>query len=290
MNLKKLEPHPLGSLFPPMNDTDYAALCDSLKAHGFDEKQPIILFEDKILDGNNRYTACKKTKTTPIFEQYRGADPVGYVMARNLARRNLTPSQLATIGAEMVVQMQNQEEALKAAGTKLPKKRGGTKTAKAAKAVGVSARQVAKAAALKKKDPKAFKDVQEGKQKLGGADKKAATKRATDLRQTPAFDQAEKLVSGLYGDALAHQLGKTMPPKDFIKLSGITPEEAARIKPHLEASWGLKAALGFKSEQLSAAHTIRQLIDRTIAQGGTFDLLLSAYDTDFRIAVTTEPK
>jgi hypothetical protein len=55
------------------------------------------LYEGKILDGWNRYQAALKAKKQMRLEDYRGSDPVGFVLGKNLYRRHLTPGQRAEI-------------------------------------------------------------------------------------------------------------------------------------------------------------------------------------------------
>jgi ParB-like chromosome segregation protein Spo0J len=45
--------HALANIFPPLEGEDFDALVADIKAHGLHE--PVVLFEDKILDGRNRY-------------------------------------------------------------------------------------------------------------------------------------------------------------------------------------------------------------------------------------------
>jgi hypothetical protein len=59
--------------------------------HGL--REPIVLFEDKILDGRNRYRACTAADIQPNFENYTGDDPVAYAVSLNLRRRHLNESQ-----------------------------------------------------------------------------------------------------------------------------------------------------------------------------------------------------
>jgi ParB-like chromosome segregation protein Spo0J len=51
-------PHPLSEIFPRMNAEELDRLAEDIKANGL--KEAIWLFEDKILDGNNRYGAGLK--------------------------------------------------------------------------------------------------------------------------------------------------------------------------------------------------------------------------------------
>jgi hypothetical protein len=93
------EDHPLAAIFPLMGETDLAALADDIDANGL--RDPVWLHEGKILDGRNRYRACLLKDIDPRVEQYRGKDPVGFVVSKNLHRRHLTESQRAMVAARI---------------------------------------------------------------------------------------------------------------------------------------------------------------------------------------------
>ena len=61
---------------------------------------PITVYEGAILDGRNRYRACKLASVEPRFEQYGGDTPAAFVARINKDRRHLTPSQLAASAVE----------------------------------------------------------------------------------------------------------------------------------------------------------------------------------------------
>ena len=84
---------PLSAAFPDMDPEEFQDLLSSIKIHG--QREPITLFENKILDGWHRYQACQKLEISPATYEFDGEDPVSYVIDLNLNRRHLSPSQKA---------------------------------------------------------------------------------------------------------------------------------------------------------------------------------------------------
>ncbi len=65
-------------------------------------RDPIILFQNKILDGRNRYNICKSKKIAARFTQFGGTDLEArkFAFDVNYNRRHLTDSQRACVAAE----------------------------------------------------------------------------------------------------------------------------------------------------------------------------------------------
>lgn len=87
------------NFFPECNEQDFNAIVESMKAIGYDNKFPIYTYEEKILDGWNRYQAAKKAKVEPIIKEFRGTrqEALDFSIRANKDRRHLTSSQLATL-------------------------------------------------------------------------------------------------------------------------------------------------------------------------------------------------
>ena len=99
LNAPTFELHPLCVLFPRMAGGEFDALREDIRANGL--RMPITLYEDKVLDGGNRYMACLEAGVEPQFVQYGGTNPAGYAWSMNGPRRHLTPGQSAAIVATL---------------------------------------------------------------------------------------------------------------------------------------------------------------------------------------------
>jgi hypothetical protein len=140
--LIKYDDHPLADLFPLLGGDDLDALVADIRQHG--QREPIILCDQKILDGRNRYLACAKVPVTPRFETYQGDNPLALVTSLNLRRRHLNESQRAMIAAKLSTMRQGERTDLKPSAN-LQK----VAQADAAALLHISARTVASAAKVR---------------------------------------------------------------------------------------------------------------------------------------------
>ena len=92
--------HPAANLFPMLGETELRELSVDIAENG--QHDAVILHEGLILDGRNRWAACRLVCVEPRTEVWEsnGASPTAYVISKNLHRRHLTPSQRAAVAAE----------------------------------------------------------------------------------------------------------------------------------------------------------------------------------------------
>jgi ParB-like chromosome segregation protein Spo0J len=93
------EVHPLADAMPALRKQDYQELLADVQTNGLVD--PITLFDGKVLDGRNRLRACQEAGIEPRFVEYTGNDPAAFVIAKNIKRRHLSPSQRAMAVAKM---------------------------------------------------------------------------------------------------------------------------------------------------------------------------------------------
>jgi ParB-like chromosome segregation protein Spo0J len=102
-NAKQLEFHPIADMFPLMEGEEFNALVADIKANGL--REPIVLYEGKIIDGRNRYRACLAAgRKARVFNYDKDVvkDPVAYVISKNIHRRHLTAEQRRDLIAKLI--------------------------------------------------------------------------------------------------------------------------------------------------------------------------------------------
>ena len=90
MDNPDLKFHPLADNFPLMEGQEFADLVVDIKTHGLHE--PIVIFQGQILEGRNRYRACKAAGVSYVADNILDPefDAVAYVVSTNIHRRHLT--------------------------------------------------------------------------------------------------------------------------------------------------------------------------------------------------------
>lgn len=92
--------HEAANLFPLMEGQAFADLVSDIKEHGL--REDIWTHEGKIIDGRNRYRACKEAHRQPRFRAWNGEGSIiKFVLSLNLHRRHLDESQRAVVSAKI---------------------------------------------------------------------------------------------------------------------------------------------------------------------------------------------
>ena len=98
-----LQRHELSAIFGDMPEQDYKSLLESVQRDGFID-DAIKLLNGQILDGWHRYRAAEELNLLRKLrfqvwdtQEHEDGDPKAFVLARNIERRHLNPSQRAQI-------------------------------------------------------------------------------------------------------------------------------------------------------------------------------------------------
>lgn len=91
------EVHSAADAFPMHSEDEFRALCEDIEAKG--QREPIKICRGHIIDGRNRYRACKKLGLTirAVEVDISEEKIEEYVFSLNLPRRHLNPGQRAVI-------------------------------------------------------------------------------------------------------------------------------------------------------------------------------------------------
>jgi hypothetical protein len=185
------------NIFPEANEEDFNRLLEDIRNNGFDQSQPVIVYEGAILDGWNRYRACQAIGISPAIKKFDGDQSAALrLVMRTNKRRNLNKGQWATIAveaedvleaiAEQVERERREKQKAnavnqhsEASDKKLsqPSTHHETATAtKAAELFNTNRTYVNQAAKVKSEAPEAFEKVKAGKMTLQDAMKEVARK------------------------------------------------------------------------------------------------------------------
>ena len=147
--------HKYCALLPRMMADEYQILKADIKTHGLLE--PIVAYEDSILDGRHRYNICQELAVQPAYVQFESlsynGSPLDFVISKH-QRRNLTPDQKAVL-ADKIANIKNGLHMLLIGEKQLS-------LPEALIATGASKGQVGKLRKIKKDNPRVIERIESG--------------------------------------------------------------------------------------------------------------------------------
>lgn len=204
--------------FNEMNESDLAALADDIYENGL--REAIWTYQDEIIDGRNRYKACKMVGVEPTFREWCGEGSlVSFVYSLNLFRRHLTAGQRAAKAVDLKKSLEKEiaDEDNRSrprslgnnANTRPSKPRDARK--EAAALVGVSEGYVASAERIAKASPEVAAEVMAGTKTIPQARK--------ELGLTPPKPSGKCRLNGVMVDDppdIAKQRASGQIPKNAV--------------------------------------------------------------------------
>jgi hypothetical protein len=222
------EAHPIADRLPMMNVEQFRIHCDDIRQNGL--VMPISVFEGKILDGRNRYKACKEVGIEPRFEPYVGETPMQFVWSMNGARRQFSKSQLAALAVAFLPELEaeakkRQVESLMR-GDQIPvralmpqrENKHGSAVIAAAKLLGVGETYVKRAKTISIRSPELFQEIlagniciDEARRVVAGSvpfEERKQIKRVGNVPKNERAKEISRLASfGADGPQIAQSLG-----------------------------------------------------------------------------------
>lgn len=260
-----------------MTADDLSALAKDIKENG--QEEPIITFEGKILDGRNRYRACKLARVEPVTKEYNGSrDPWTYVLIK-LQRLHLTESQRAMVAAYIATR---QPGNIKPANLPISPTQD-----EAAAMMNVSSRSVRAAKqVLERADEETIDNVKNGSVSVHAAaaalPAKPKPSKSKAPKDNPKLEKALERIGKICGAPVKKALEQEtlkLAPKEVIYWAGLKDPEMADIQELVVSKrWMPSKAYKFRSRQVDSKTTVEDLISHAMAEGGTWEGTVNGFD------------
>lgn len=174
------------NIYPELQEDEYSRLKEQIN-NGYDKLFPVIIYQDKILDGWNRYRICKELKIDFYRKDFKGTDDdaLQFVIKSN-ERRDLTKSQRACLAVELKPMFEElakkRQRANLKQGDKTPvpenfPERNAESREQAGEQFGVNPHYVQDAQNIKKEDPDLFESIKSGEVTIQEAKKEKNKKK-----------------------------------------------------------------------------------------------------------------
>jgi hypothetical protein len=260
--------HSYSAKFPMMTVREYIRLRDSIlasvKEGKIDEESPLAIttYNDEILEGWNRYVAASElvrsgTCDVPIdFIPFKGneEEALKLVFRENFTRRHLSAEDKVRIALEVEEerfgeQPENGEEPSSEDNGEQPAKQKpkGRQVDRIAKATGVGSATVSR---VKKKIKKASGKVK----KVPEKDREAIKNRITDVLGEESYVN----ISQMHHDP------------ELQKFANLDDDEMKELAGYVATGSTVKEAKYLAPKKLTASHTIKQYLQRAVANGGNY--------------------
>jgi len=69
-----MEYHQIANIFPMMGEEELLVLADDIMENGFGLHQPIVVYEERILDGRNQYRANSLLESASFYQELMGEE------------------------------------------------------------------------------------------------------------------------------------------------------------------------------------------------------------------------
>jgi hypothetical protein len=196
-----MKSHPIADVWPMMETDKLQELADDIRKNG--QLVPVWIYDGMILDGRNRYAACKMAGIEPKTQTYAGDEPTAFAVSMNDKRRHMTAGVRAAVAVELLPFFEADAAKRKKETEGRPKKeqdkpvqkvaqvledekpqdRNPPARLEAAKSVGVNHRYVQEAKNIKQKAPEVFDRLKAGKITLQDAKREVAKIPVDDWRK-----------------------------------------------------------------------------------------------------------
>lgn len=297
--------HPMACIFPMLGRDDLTDLAESIQRSG--QREPIVIFEGKILDGRNTAAACEQIGIQPIYREYDrdtdGESPIRFVLDRNLERRHLTPSQKAAAATAALAFIDKAAAKAAADGAPAaPASKAKPDNVVAMPAPRPTAKELAESAQVsertmqdaltvaKVEGPEGLQPVIDGKVSVSEAATAARAKKKTAAKEYPPKPD-EKLnalraehegkMKKIHGDNFARSFanGTILTTKaDITEFLDLEPEAQKDIVEYIAQGWSVKKAIKFHNRDIALEDKISELILRAnSAKNQKFACVVAGY-------------
>ncbi len=245
-----MKAHPVAEKFAMLGELELQSMADDIAANG--QKEAITTYKGVILDGRNRFAACKLAKVEPRLKEFTGKDPVAFIISKNYYRRHSTAKERAEVAVFLSTQQDGSNEPVMS-------------QTQAAKTMHVSRSSVKRARnriAPGSKKARSRRDESDGW---------TVTQLKDDEELSKAFDQIEKIYGG--EDTKSIRTGVVaMNRKEVLELSKLSLDTMRQIQDLIFANrWKPAECIKFLNRfKLSPSSTVEDLENLCLATKGKY--------------------